>query len=75
VNAVSPDLYSHASPLHHAVHSGSVDAVRTLVEAGARLAARDSAHDATPLGWAEYSRGTPAYDEIAAYLRENTTDR
>ena len=70
VNAVSPDLYAHATALHHAVYSGSLDAVRVLVEAGAQLGARDSAHDATPLGWAEYSGGKQPYDEIAAYLRE-----
>lgn len=69
VNAVSPDLYSHATALHHAVHSGSLDAVRVLVDAGAQLGARDTAYDATPLGWAEYSHGKQPYDEIAAYLR------
>jgi hypothetical protein len=69
VNAVSPDLYSHATPLHHAVHSGSLDAVRVLVGAGAHLGARDTAYNATPLGWAEHSRGKQPYDEIAAYLR------
>jgi peptide-methionine (S)-S-oxide reductase len=69
VNAVSPDLYSHAPPLHHAVYSGSLEAVRVLVEAGANLSARDTAHDATPIGWAEYSKGKQPYDEIAAYLR------
>jgi hypothetical protein len=71
VNAVSPDLYSHATALHHAVHSGSLDAVKVLVEAGAHLGARDTAYNATPLGWAEYSRGKQPYDEIAAYLRKS----
>ena len=69
VNAVSPDLYSHATPLHHAVSSSSLATVKTLVAAGARLDARDTAYDGTPLGWAEYSRGKKQYDEIAAYLR------
>jgi hypothetical protein len=70
VDAPSPDLYAHATPLHHAVYSGSIDAVKALVEAGARLDVRDTAHDSTPLGWAEYSGGKKAYDDIAAYLRE-----
>ena len=74
INDPSPDLYSHASALHHAVWSGSLGAVKTLVEAGADLHARDTAEDATPLGWAEYAaQGSPEpashYAEIATYLR------
>ena len=65
------------SPLHHAVCSGSLDAVKVLVEAGARLSTRDKAEKATPLGWAEYYRETNGrgeraarYAEIATYLRD-----
>lgn len=54
VNARSEDLYSHGTPLHHAVCSGSLEAVEVLVEAGADRSARDSAWDGTPLDWAEY---------------------
>jgi peptide-methionine (S)-S-oxide reductase len=75
VNAVSPDLYSHATALHHAVYSGSLDAVKVLVEAGADLTKRDSAHGATPLGWAEYGQSEQAdnergkrFAEVVAYL-------
>jgi hypothetical protein len=77
VNARSADLYSHGTPLHHAVCSGSLDAVKVLVEAGAGLETRDTAWNGTPLGWAEYYRGEherdergERYAEIAAYLRE-----
>src|SRR5438132_1459261 len=77
VNAVSPDLYSHATALHHAVWSGSLDAVKVLVEAGADLSKRDANNDGTPLDWAEYGQRPHAGDErgkrfakIAAYLRE-----
>ena len=70
VNAVSPDLYSHATALHHAVSAGALDAVKVLVDAGADLRARDTAHHGTPLGWAEYSGAKAPYTEIAAYLRE-----
>jgi Ankyrin repeats (3 copies) len=66
VNGVSPDLYSHATALHHAVYSGSLDAVKVLVEAGADMSKRDSVHDGTPLGWAEYGKK----EEIATYLRD-----
>ncbi|MBI3320033.1 MAG: ankyrin repeat domain-containing protein [Candidatus Omnitrophica bacterium] len=81
-NAPSPDLYSHANPLHHAVCSGSLDAVKVLVEAGAELGTRDKAENATPLGWAEYYQGErerdergQRYAEIAAYLREKEGHR
>jgi peptide-methionine (S)-S-oxide reductase len=69
VNAVSPDLYSHAPALHHAVSSGVLDVVRVLVESGADLAARDTAYHGTPLGWAEYMSDKPQYQAIAEYLR------
>lgn len=77
VNRPSADLYAHATPLHHAVCSGSLDAVKVLVEAGASLSVRDKAEKATPREWAEYYRGerpsgarSKRYAEIAAYLRE-----
>lgn len=67
LNAYSPTGYhSHATPLHHAVDSGSLDAVKALVEAGAGLDTKDLIYQATPLGWAEYLERP----EIAAYLRE-----
>ena len=71
-----------ATALHHAVCSGSLDAVTVLVEAGAALGTRDKAEKATPLGWADYyqrqherdERGK-RYAEIAAYLREKEGQR
>jgi peptide-methionine (S)-S-oxide reductase len=77
LNAFTSSFYSHATPLHHAVWSGSLDAVKVLVEAGANLTTKDRAEHATPLGWAEYAATLPdaaaggkQYTEIAAYLRE-----
>jgi hypothetical protein len=73
---VSQQNQSHATALHHAVWSGSQEAVQVLVEAGADLTRRDTLYDATPLGWAEYGDrtqdGRPGkpYAAIAAYLRE-----
>lgn len=61
-----PGFHAHGTALHHAVDSGSLDAVRVLVEAGADRGARDRIHQGTPLGWAEYLERP----EIAAYLRE-----
>jgi peptide-methionine (S)-S-oxide reductase len=79
VNARSEDLYSHGTPLHHAVWSGSLEAVEVLAEAGADPAARDTIWDGTPLGWAEYAiregraaRPGKAYPEIADYLRRRS---
>jgi peptide-methionine (S)-S-oxide reductase len=65
LNAPSAQLYSHATALHHAVSSGSLDAVKVLVEAGAALQTKDTVYDGTPLEWAEYMNRA----EIAEYLR------
>lgn len=77
LDAFTSGFYSHATPLHHAVWSGSLATVKVLVEAGAKLTTRDKAEDATPLGWAEYATTLPPartqgkqFREIAAYLRE-----
>jgi len=77
LNAFTSGFYTHATPLHHAVWSGSLDAVKVLVEAGANLRTKDRAEHATPLGWAEYAATSPEsatrgkqYTEIAAYLRQ-----
>src|SRR5512145_2439521 len=66
LNAYSTDIYTHATALHHAVCSGSLQAVKVLVEAGAKLGTKDRAWDGTPLEWAEYYKNA----QIAAYLRE-----
>jgi peptide-methionine (S)-S-oxide reductase len=66
LDAPSPDLYAHATPLHHAVWSGRLDAVRVLVAAGASLGTKDTAWQGTPLNWAEHEGN----EEIAAFLRE-----
>ena len=80
VNAFSSGFYTHATPLHHAVWSGALDAVKVLVEAGARLDTKDKAERATPLGWVEYALSLPKnaesgkqFAEIATYLRAQET--
>ena len=77
VNRPSENLYSHGTPLHHAVSSGSREAVEVLVDAGARLNAVDTAWNGTPLDWADHyvsqhKRDVRAkqYAEIADYLRQ-----
>jgi hypothetical protein len=80
VNRPSADLYVHGTPLHHAVCSGSLEAVQALVEAGADPSKRDTAWSGTPLGWAEYylserkdADSQKRYGAIAEYLRGHTT--
>ena len=73
-NEPSADLYPHGTPLHHAVCSGSLDAVRVLINGGADPERPDSAWNGTPLGWARHyeqnsdSKRRSRYSEIAAYL-------
>ncbi len=66
-----PPFHPHGTPLHHAVDSGSLEAVELLVQAGARLDTRDRVHQGTPLDWAEHLGRT----EIAAYLRAEAGQR
>jgi len=47
-------FHSHATALHQAVYSGSLEAVKILIEAGARLDLTDRIYQGTPLGWAKY---------------------
>jgi peptide-methionine (S)-S-oxide reductase len=69
LNAYSPPgFHPHGTALHHAVDSGSLEAIQVLVEAGADLGTRDRVHQGTPLDWAEHLRRP----EIAAYLREKS---
>jgi len=70
INEPSKYLYSHGTPLHHAVGSGSMDTVKILVKAGAKLDTLDTIYSGTPLGWAEYGNK----EEIAAYLRSLKQD-
>jgi ankyrin repeat protein len=71
-------LHPHATPLHNAVCSGSLETVKALVALGAKPDSKDGWHHATPLSWAEYfvreTRDPPKQDtEIAAYLHSLIT--
>lgn len=59
-----------AGPLHQAAYRGNLDRVRSLVEAGADLTARDERFDATALDWARWNR----QDAIVAYLNSVMTE-
>jgi peptide-methionine (S)-S-oxide reductase len=82
VSRPSEDLYSHGTPLHHAVSSASLESVKVLVESGADIAARDTNWKKTPLQWAEYAvqqaggrSDGKAYPQIAEYLRAKESQR
>jgi len=70
-------FHSHATPLHQAVYSGSLESVKLLVEAGARLDMPDKIYNGTPLGWALHMENDESlndearknFAEIAAYLK------
>jgi len=70
-------FHSHATPLHQAVNSGSVEAVKLLVQAGANLNSADRVYNGTPLGWAMYMQTEEGenkakidnYAAIEAYLK------
>lgn len=70
-------FHSHATALHQAVFSTSLEAVKVLVEAGARLDLVDRMYSGTPLGWAQYLLESDELDKskkqhvnaIADYLR------
>jgi hypothetical protein len=61
----SSGFHSHATPLHQAVSSGSLEAVKLLADAGASLDARDKIYDGSPLDWAEYLQRDESTDEAA----------
>ena len=56
-------FHAHASALHQAVYSGSLESVKLLVDAGANLNATDKAYNGTPLGWAMYMQKEEGYTE------------
>lgn len=73
-------FHSHATALHQAVWSSNQEAVKVLVEAGARLDLKDKVYEGTPLGWAMYSltteefedpRAREKYTAIAEYLQQH----
>ena len=47
-------FHSHATALHQAVSSGSLDAIKVLVEAGSNAGVKDRIYNGTPLDWAKH---------------------
>ena len=59
-----PGTHSHTPPIHQAIAAGHLDAVKMLIDRGARLDIRDTIYHGTPLGWAKYCD----QPKIAEYL-------
>jgi ankyrin repeat protein len=66
-----PGTHSHTPPIHQAIAADQLEVVKVLIEKGARLDIKDTIHQGTPLGWAEYLE-KPA---IAEYLRARGAPR
>lgn len=71
----SSGFHHHASALHQAISSTSLESVKVLLEAGASLDAQDLVYKGTPLGWAMYIQTEETdqekirkYAEIEQYL-------
>jgi hypothetical protein len=75
-NEPSAHLYPHGTPLHHAVCSGSLDTVLSLVSAGADTRRRDMAWNGSPLDWAKHyvdesdGERKAAFTGILTYLQQ-----
>lgn len=72
----SGGFHSHATALHQAVFSGSLESVKLLVDAGANLNAIDKIYEGTPLEWAQYMQKEETdaskkeqYKEIETFLQ------
>jgi len=50
----SSGFHSHATALHQAVYSGSLESVKVLIEAGADLNLEDRIYHGSPLDWSQY---------------------
>ena len=61
-----PGAHGHSTPLHQAALAGHADAVRVLLEHGARRDLRDTLWNGTAADWARHE-GRP---QIAAILDE-----
>jgi hypothetical protein len=61
-------FHTHGTALHQGVSSGSLEAVKVLVEAGANTRLKDQIYGGTPYDWAEYlSRESDSTDKKEKY--------
>ncbi|HEY0434702.1 MAG TPA: ankyrin repeat domain-containing protein [Chitinophagaceae bacterium] len=62
----SSGFHHHASALHQAVWSGSLETVQALVDAGANLSATDRGYDGRPVDWTFHMTDENSADEWQA---------
>jgi peptide-methionine (S)-S-oxide reductase len=62
-------FHTHATALHQAVWSGSLETVKLLLNAGADPAATDKIYQGTPLGWAEHGQNETTDPARREHLR------
>lgn len=60
-----PDAHSHSTPLHQAAWYGHENAVRTLLDHGARTDIKDTLWEGTPIDWARHAGRGAIADVIA----------
>ncbi|MFT6024443.1 MAG: hypothetical protein ACI9PY_002569 [Ascidiaceihabitans sp.] len=63
-----PGGHSHCTPLHSAIAEGHFEAVKALIDAGARLDVKDIHHHATALAWAEHAGNADVFAYIQAKI-------
>ena len=56
-------FHSHATALHQAVYSGSLESVKLLIEAGANPELKDRVYGGTAIGWAQHMQTEEGYDD------------
>ena len=66
----SVNVADRRSPLHEAAWHGDLPLIELLLELGADPAARDSAFDSTPSGWAEHNGHAAAAEHLRRFERE-----
>jgi hypothetical protein len=59
-----------AGPLHLAAYRGNLDRVRSLIETGADLTARDERFGATALDWARWAKQGAVVAYLASVMKE-----
>lgn len=70
VNAFNPNgFHSHSTALHQVALTGSLEAIKVLLAAGADLTIKDKYFQGTPLDWAEHAQQHEAIDYLKSRMK------